>query len=138
MATNASLMAVDARRVRVEPFSLLKTTGHGRLCNFNCVLTTVQRSKATTCAFRGKLHQESFPLRADYGDIQDTSSNLSLQEAKLFPLVVVEELLTPLEEVKRNMSDQREEAKENARGKAADISSKLEADIFRSRFAVST
>lgn len=47
-------------------------------------------------------------------------------------------LLTPLEEVKRNMSDQREEAKENARGKAADISSKLEADIFRSRFAVST
>ncbi|KAL2712023.1 hypothetical protein V1478_018258 [Vespula squamosa] len=64
MATNASLMAVDARRVRVGPFSLLKTTGHGRLCNFNCVLTTVQRSKATTCAFRGKLHQESCPLRA--------------------------------------------------------------------------
>ncbi|KAF7379394.1 hypothetical protein HZH66_014765 [Vespula vulgaris] len=200
MATNASLMAVDARRVRVEPFSLLKTTGHGRLCNFNCVLTTVQRSKATTCAFRGKLHQESFPLRANnykitniYTDniIEDyQKSDVRIEDDERNPLLIgisslapmikprmvrsslwlfmeyyipiakyplsimyyiddfkqlkldknepSGKLLTPLEEVKRNMSDQREEAKENARGKAADISSKLEADIFRSRFAVST
>ncbi|KAL2719758.1 hypothetical protein V1477_021252, partial [Vespula maculifrons] len=91
MATNASLMAVDARRVRVEPFSLLKTTGHGRLCNFNCVLTTVQRSKATTCAFRGKLHQESFPLRADY-----QKSDVRIEDDERNPLLIGISSLAPM------------------------------------------
>lgn len=46
--TNALLMA-DAR----GPFKVSKTSGNVRLCNFNCVLTTVQCSKNITHGFGG-------------------------------------------------------------------------------------